>query len=316
MGLLVNGEWRDRWYDTEEHDGRFIRPDSQFRNWVTPDGLPGPTGRGDFSAESGRYHLYVGHACPWAHRTVIFRRLKGLEDKISLSVVHWYMAENGWTFEPGDGVVADPINNARYMHEVYTAGDPDYSGRVTIPVLWDKRAGTIVNNESADIIRMLNSGFDEIGAIEGDFYPEPLQGDIDAINERVYHTVNNGVYRCGFATSQEAYDEAVVELFETLDWLEDLLADRNYLCAEEPTEADWRLFTTMIRFDAVYYAHFKCNLRRLKEYPRLHALMVRLYETPGVAETVHMDHIKGHYYGSHTSINPTGIVPRGPVEIL
>ena len=316
MGLLVNGKWHDHWYDTKDHDGRFVRADAQFRNWVTPDGSPGPTGRGDFPAEAGRYHLYIGHACPWAHRTLIFRRIKELEDKISLSVVHWYMGENGWTFDPGDGVLPDPVNNARYLYEVYAAAAPNFSGRVTIPVLWDKQSATIVNNESSEIMRMLNSAFDGLGVAEGDFYPHDLRDDIDAINERVYHTVNNGVYRCGFATSQDAYDEAVVELFDTLDWLEDLFADRTYLCGERPTEADWRLFTTLIRFDAVYYSHFKCNLRRITEYPRLHALMVRLYETPGIAEIVHMDHIKRHYYGSHTSINPTGIVPRGPLEIL
>lgn len=316
MGLLVDGQWVDQWYDTEGTGGRFKRAGSQFRNWVTADGSPGPSGSGGFVAEPGRYHLYVGHACPWAHRTVIFRRLKGLEDMIGLSVVHWFMGEHGWTFEPDDGVIPDPVNDARYMYEVYTAADPAYSGRVTIPVLWDKRERTIVNNESSEIIRMFNSAFDGQGAIAGDYYPAALREDIDAVNERVYDTVNNGVYKSGFATTQAAYDEAVTALFDTLDWLEARLEGHDWLCGDTLTEADWRLFTTLVRFDAVYHYHFKCNLRRVRDYPNLYGLMRRLYDTPGVAETVRLDHIKQHYFGSHETINPTRIVPRGPAEPL
>ncbi|MBK6657902.1 MAG: glutathione S-transferase family protein [Proteobacteria bacterium] len=312
MGLLVDGNWHDQWYDTSASGGRFIRSEAQFRHWITRDGAPGLTGEGGFKAERGRYHLYVGLACPWAHRTLIFRHLKGLAQHISISVVHWYMAEHGWTFAPGDGVVADPIHHARFLHQVYTAAQPDYSGRVTIPVLWDKQRGVIVNNESSEIIRMLNSAFDACGALAGDYYPVALRADIDAVNARVYETVNNGVYRAGFATSQEAYDEAVVSLFATLDWLEERLTDRRHLCGDTLTEADWRLFTTLIRFDAVYHYHFKCNLKRIRDYPRLHALMMRLYETPGIADTVNLEHIKGHYFASHKTINPTGIIPRGP----
>jgi len=315
MGLLIDGHWHDQWYDTASTGGRFVRTEAQFRNWVTPDGSPGPSGSGGFAAAPGRYHLYVGHACPWAHRTVIFRRLKGLEDMISLAVVNWYMAEHGWTFEPAPGVVPDPIVGARFLHEIYTATQPDYSGRVTIPVLWDRERRTIVSNESSEIIRMLNSAFDGIGAAPGDYYPEPLREAIDAVNARVYATVNNGVYRAGFATIQAAYDEAVGALFDTLDWLEQRLGGTDYLCGDRLTEADWRLFTTLIRFDAVYHYHFKCNLRRIKDYPRLHALLLRLYVMPGIAQTVHWQHIKGHYFGSHRSINPTGIVPRGPAEL-
>jgi putative glutathione S-transferase len=312
MGLLVDGTWHDQWYDTSASGGRFIRSEAQFRHWITRDGAPGPTGEGGFKAERGRYHLYVGLACPWAHRTLVFRHLKGLTQHISISVVHWYMAEHGWTFAPGDGVVADPLHHARFLHQVYTAAQPDYSGRVTIPVLWDKHRGVIVNNESSEIIRMLNSAFDACGAQPGDYYPAALRADIDAVNARVYETVNNGVYRAGFATSQEAYDEAVVNLFATLDWLEERLTDRRHLCGDTLTEADWRLFTTLIRFDAVYHYHFKCNLKRIRDYPRLHALMMRLYETPGIADTVNLEHIKGHYFASHKTINPTGIIPRGP----
>lgn len=314
MGLLVDGVWHDAWYDTKSTGGKFERSEAQFRNWITPDGSPGPSGRGGFAAEPGRYHLYIGHACPWAHRTRIFRLLKGLEDQIGLSVVHWYMAEHGWTFEPDDGVIPDPINGARYMYEIYLAADPAYSGRVTIPVLWDKQTATIVSNESSEIIRMINSAFDGVGAADGDYYPEALREDIDVVNARVYDTVNNGVYKSGFATTQSAYDEAVVALFDTLDWLESRLEGETWLCGGRLTEADWRLFTTLIRFDAVYYSHFKCNLRRIRDYPNLHALMRRLYEMPGIADTVNLAHIKQHYFGSHESINPTRIVPRGPVD--
>ena len=316
MGKLIDGKWVQDQFDAKTSTGRFQRADAQFRSWITPDGSPGPSGKGDFPAERDRYHLYIAHACPWAHRTLIFRSLKGLEDQISLSVVHWYMAENGWTFEPGSGVISDPNVDARYVHQIYTAAEADFSGRVTVPVLWDKKGSTIVSNESSEIIRMFNSAFDDIGAVQGDFYPLELREEIDAINKRVYETVNNGVYRSGFATTQDAYDEAVVALFETLDWLEELLHDRTYLCGERLTEADWRLFTTLVRFDAVYYFHFKCNLRRIKDYPNLQALLQRLYGVPGVADTVHMDHIKDHYFGSHRSINPTGIVPKGPIDVV
>ncbi len=310
MGLLVDGQWQDRWYDTRINKGRFVRKESQFRNWVTADGSPGPSGTGGFGAEAGRYHLYVSYACPWAHRTLIFRAVKGLEDMISVSVVHWFMGEYGWTFE--DAEIPDTVNNAQFMHQVYTAAIPDYTGRVTVPVLWDKRQGTIVSNESSEIIRMLNSAFDGVGAAAGDYYPEALRGEIDTINERVYHTVNNGVYRSGFATTQEAYEEAVGPLFESLDWLEDRLSGQRYLAGSAITEADWRLVTTLFRFDPVYVGHFKCNLRRIADYPNLSAYTRDLYQQPGIAETVRLDHIKAHYYGSHESINPTRIVPRGP----
>ena len=312
MGLLVDGVWHDHWYDTKTSKGRFVRKASQFRNWVTSDGSPGPSGEGGFKAEPGRYHLYVSYACPWAHRTLIFRALKGLEKAISLSVVHWYMGANGWTFEEGDGVIADTVNNAHFLHEVYTSAKPDYSGRVTVPVLWDKQRATIVNNESSEILRMLNQEFDSVGAKAGDYYPIESREEIDAINERVYHTVNNGVYRAGFATTQEAYEEAVVPLFESLTWLEDKLSRQRYLTGDTITEADWRLFTTVVRFDPVYVGHFKCNLNRIADYPNFSAYLRDLYQQPGIAETVHMDHIKSHYYGSHKTINPTGVVPMGP----
>ena len=310
MGLLVDGQWQDRWYDTRISKGRFLRKESQFRNWVTADGSPGPSGTGGFRAEPGRYHLYVSYACPWAHRTLIFRAVKGLEDMISVSVVHWFMGEYGWTFE--DAEIPDTVNRAQFMHQVYTAANPEYTGRVTVPVLWDKRQGTIVSNESSEIIRMFNSAFDSVGAAPGDYYPEALREEIDTINERVYHTVNNGVYRSGFATTQEAYEEAVVPLFETLDWLEVRLSGQRYLTGTAITEADWRLVTTLFRFDPVYVGHFKCNLKRIADYPNLSAYTRDLYQQPGIAETVRLDHIKAHYYGSHESINPTRIVPRGP----
>jgi putative glutathione S-transferase len=312
MGLLVDGEWRDQWYDTKATGGRFKRDISRFRNWVTADGRAGPSGASGFQAESGRYHLYVSYACPWAHRTLIFRKLKGLEDMIPVSVVHWYMAENGWTFADGDGVVADPIHDADYMYQVYQAADPSYTGRVTVPVLWDKTKNTIVSNESADIIRMFNSAFDGIGAKEGDYYPEELREEIDEINARVYTTVNNGVYKAGFATTQNAYEEAVEPLFESLEWLDGRLSTQRYLMGDRITEADWRLFTTLLRFDPVYVGHFKCNRRRIVDFEYLWPYVRDLYQVPGVAETVHMDHIKSHYYGSHDTINPTRIVPVGP----
>lgn len=312
MGKLVDGQWVDQWYDTKSTGGKFVRKDSQFRNWVTVDGAPGPTGEGGFKAEPGRYHLYVSYACPWAHRTLIFRKLKGLDDLISLSAVHWYMAENGWTFADGQGVLADTVNNADFMHQVYTAADPQYSGRVTVPVLWDKQTKTIVSNESAEIIRMFNSAFDGVGAMSGDYYPEDLRQEIDAVNAFVYDKVNNGVYKAGFATSQEAYEEAVNALFSALDILEARLGENRYLAGDRLTEADWRLFTTLLRFDPVYVGHFKCNIRRIADYPNLWGFTRELYQMPGVAETVNMDHIKRHYYESHGTINPTGIVPTGP----
>ena len=312
MGLLVDGEWRDQWYDTKSTGGRFKRDTSRFRNWVTADGRAGPTGASGFEAEPDRYRLYVSFACPWAHRTLIFRKLKGLEDMIPLSVVHWFMGDHGWTFEEGDGVVADPIHDANYLYEIYQGADASYTGRVTVPVLWDTHKDTIVSNESADIIRMFNSAFDGIGATEGDYYPEPLRDEIEDVNARVYSTVNNGVYKAGFATSQEAYEEAVEPLFESLEWLDGRLSTQRYLLGDDITEADWRLFTTLLRFDPVYVGHFKCNRRRIVDFDNLWPYVRDLYQVPGVAETVHMDHIKSHYYGSHKTINPTGIVPVGP----
>src|SRR6516225_765603 len=278
MGMLVNGEWRDVTYDTSSTGGRFERPPSAFRNWVTADGSPGPTGTGGFVAEAGRYHLYVSLACPWAHRTLIMRRLKGLDDVVSLSVVHWRMRERGWTFSPGPCVMGDPVNGAQALYEVYLAADQRYTGRVTVPVLWDKERHTIVSNESAEILRMFNSAFDGAGAAPGDYYPESLRPEIDRINMRIYDTLNNGVYKAGFAGTQEAYEAAVVPLFQTLDWLEEHLQSHRFLVGEKPTEADWRLFTTLVRFDAVYYGHFKCNIRRLIDYPNLWAYTRELYQ--------------------------------------
>ncbi|RVU34998.1 glutathione S-transferase family protein [Hwanghaeella grinnelliae] len=313
MGLLVEGKWVDKWYDTESTGGRFVRKESAFRSWVTADGSAGPTGDSGFKAEPGRYHLYVSLACPWAHRTLIFRTLKGLEEMIDVSIVSPLMLENGWTFrDEFPGVVADPINGAEFAHQIYTAADPEYTGRVTVPILWDKKTGTIVSNESAEIIRMFNSAFDAVGAKPGDYYPTALRQEIDAVNERVYDTVNNGVYKAGFATSQDAYEEAVTTLFESLDWLEDKLSRQRYLAGGTITEADWRLFTTMVRFDPVYVGHFKCNIRRIADYPNLFSYVRELFQIPGIADTVNLAHIKNHYYRSHANINPTGIVPAGP----
>ncbi|SAK39422.1 Glutathionyl-hydroquinone reductase YqjG [Caballeronia glebae] len=307
MGLLVDGKWQDKWYDTSATGGRFVRKDAAFRNWVTPDGDSG------FKAEAGRYHLYVSLACPWAHRALIMRALKGLEAMIDVSVVNWLMLEHGWTFHDGPGVVPDTINGARYLHQVYTAADPHYSGRVTVPILWDKQRGTIVNNESSEIIRMLNSAFDGIGAKPGDYYPRELREEIDVLNARIYDTVNNGVYKAGFATTQAAYEEAVMPLFESLDFLEERLRTHRYLAGDRFTEADIRLFTTLVRFDAVYAGHFKCNLRRIADYPSLSKFVRDIYRMPGVAATVNFEHIKRHYYESHRTINPTGVVPAGPL---
>ena len=313
MGLLVEGKWHDQWYDTKSTGGHFVRKDSQFRNWVTVDGSAGPTGEGGFKAEPNRYHLYISYACPWASRTLIMRKLKGLEDMISLSVVNPYMGENGWTFEPGEGVIADPLLNADYLYQVYTHVDPTYSGRVTVPVLYDKKTGKIVNNESSEIMRMLNTAFDEVGATPGDYYPEALRAEIDAMNDKVYHGVNNGVYKAGFATKQEVYEEEVQKLFSVLDELEEHLSTRKYLVGEQLTEADWRLFVTLVRFDSAYYGHFKCNIRELREYPNLWRYTRELYNYPGIKETVNFYHIKHHYYGSHPTINPNRIVPFGPI---
>lgn len=312
MGLLQEGKWVDQWYDTKSTGGHFVRKSPQFRNWITADGSAGPSGEAGFEAEAGRYHLYVSLACPWAHRTLIFRALKGLEDMISISVVHWYMGDKGWTFNSADGTQPDTVNDANFMYQIYAAANPDYTGRVTVPVLWDKKTNTIVTNESSEIIRMFNSAFDGIGAVEGDFYPEPLRTEIDALNERIYHTVNNGVYKAGFASTQEAYEEAVAPLFETLDWLDDRLSTQRYLTGSAITEADWRLFTTLVRFDPVYYGHFKCNIRRISDYEHLSGYMRDLYQQAGIAETVNFQHIKNHYYASHESINPSRIIPMGP----
>jgi glutathionyl-hydroquinone reductase len=312
MGLLVDGEWHDKWYDTDSTGGHFKRDAAAFRNWVTPDGSAGPTGEGGFKAEPDRYHLYVALACPWANRALIFRKLKRLESLIPISVANPLMRENGWTFQDGYKVTPDPIHNAEFLHQVYTAAKPDYSGRVTVPVLWDKKRGTIVSNESADIIRMFNSAFDEVGAAEGDYYPEDLREEIDTVNDEVYTNVNNGVYKTGFATTQEAYEEAVIPLFETLDELEARLDENRYLCGSRITEADWRLFTTLVRFDAVYVGHFKCNIRRIDDYHNLSNYLRELYQVPGISETVEFEAIKRHYYGSHDTINPSYIVPLGP----
>ena len=309
MGMLIEGRWHDVWHETKKSAGRFQRRDSVFRDWVSADGETG------FKAEPGRYHLYVSLACPWAHRTLIFRKLKKLEEAISVDVVHWFMGDKGWNFGTEDAsgaATGDSLLGKDFLHQVYTTARSDYTGRVTVPVLWDKQEGTIVSNESAEIIRMLNTAFDEWAEPGLDFYPEALRAEIDAVNEPVYHRVNNGVYKCGFATTQEAYDQAFAELFETLDELEARLGRQRYLAGEVITEADWRLLPTLLRFDPVYHGHFKCNLRRLADYPNLWAYTRELYQRPGIAETVNLHHIKHHYYGSHETINPTRIVPQGP----
>lgn len=311
MGLLVDGEWQDKWYDTSKSGGRFERSKSQFRNWVTADGSAGPTGQAGFKAESGRYHLYVSFACPWAHRTLIFRKLKGLEEHISVSAVAPEMLSHGWEFQRGSDL-ADPLYDKDFLHQIYTTADAEYSGRVTVPVLWDKQQQTIVSNESADIIRMFNEAFNDMTGDSQDFYPQALRASIDEVNEFVYDNVNNGVYKAGFATSQSAYEEAFDALFDALATLEQKLAGQRYLAGSQLTEADWRLFTTLVRFDAVYVGHFKCNLKRIVDYPNLWNFVRELYQVEGVAETVRMDHIKTHYYVSHDMINPTGVVPKGP----
>lgn len=306
MGLLVNGKWEDKWYDTEANDGRFIRENSQFRNWVTANGSSG------FRAEPDRYHLYVSLACPWAHRTLIFRRLKKLEDCISLSIVHPHMLDHGWTFASGYDCVGDKLNHKDFLYEIYLIANTSYSGRVTVPVLWDKKEKTIVNNESSEIIRMLNSEFNEYTQVKTDYYPAELRDEIDLINKTVYDNINNGVYKCGFATRQKAYSQAFMQLFDTLEMLEERLSRQRYLVGDILTEADWRLFTTLIRFDIVYYGHFKCNKKQIRDYTSLVNYMLELYQMPNVARTVNLTHIKEHYYHSHRTINPTGIVPVGP----
>lgn len=314
MGQLVDGKWQDTWYDTSKTGGAFVRTTTTFRNWITPDGAPGPSGEGGFPAVSGRYHLYVSLACPWAHRTLIFRALKGLEEHIGVSVVHPDMLSEGWTFATDfDGATGDGLFGLPFLRDIYLRADPTISGRVTVPVLWDRERGTIVSNESAEIIRMFNGAFDGITGNDADFWPEALRAEIEAVNARIYDTVNNGVYKAGFATTQAAYDAAVGPLFDTLDWLEARLAERRFLMGERVTEADWRLFTTLIRFDTVYHGHFKCNRRRIVDYPHLWAYTRDLYQWPGVAATVRMDHITRHYHFSHDTINPHRIVPVGPV---
>ena len=312
MGLLIDGVWRDQWYDTGATGGRFVRPRTTFRHWVTPDGSAGPTGSAGFAAEPGRYHLYVSLACPWAHRTLIMRALKGLEALVSLSVVHWRMQDRGWTFEDGPGVVADPIRGAECLYQVYLAADPRYTGRVTTPALWDRQTGTIVSNESSEILRMFNSAFDAVGARAGDYCPADLRAEIEVHNDRIYGSVNDGVYKAGFATTQQAYEDAVGPLFETLDWLDARLARQRYLCGERMTEADIRLLVTLLRFDLVYFSHFKCNLRRIADYPQLSGYMRDLYQLHGIGASFDAMHAKRHYYESHRTLNPSGIVPVGP----
>ena len=310
MGLLVDGEWRDKWYDTGKHGGKFVREDAGFREWIRADGST------PFTPAAGRYHLYVSLACPWAHRTLVFLALKGLQDVITVDVVDWFMGENGWTFRQRDGATGDSLYGSDFLHEIYTRARPDYTGRVTTPTLWDRETGTIVNNESADIIRMLNSEFEEFAGNSIDLYPESLRDEIDAVNEDVYHNVNNGVYKTGFATTQEAYEEAFDALFAGLDRLEKRLEGRDWLVGDRQTEADWRLFTTLVRFDPVYHGHFKCNRQMIRDFPNLRRYLVRLYHEPGIAETTDFLHIRNHYYQSHGNINPTRVVPKGPEPLV
>lgn len=313
MGLLIDGKWHDKWYDTKSTGGKFERSVSQFRNWITKDGSAGATGKAGFKAESGRYHLYASYACPWVHRVLIYRKLKGLENMIDVSFVHWYMAENGWTFNKDDkGIVGDNLFDNEFAHQIYTRADPNYSGRVTVPIIWDKKTNTIVSNESSEIIRMLNYAFDDIGAKQGDYYPDHLRSEIDALNERIYNTINNGVYKSGFSTTQQAYEEAVQPLFKSLDWLEEKLSKSRFLIGDQPTEADWRLFPTLYRFDSVYVGHFKCSVKRIIDYPNLWGYTRDLYQWSGIKETVNVEHARRHYYESHNTINPTRIVPIAP----
>ncbi|MEQ5788281.1 glutathione S-transferase family protein [Erythrobacter sp. NFXS35] len=316
MGFLKDGEWHDKWDYNDADSGAFERDESAFRNWITPDGSPGPTGTGGFAAEPGRYRLYISLACPWAHRANIARHLNGLTGAIELVVVHWLMKEGGWSFRSGECVTPDPLCGAQHLHQVYSRAKPDYSGHVTVPLLWDTKTGTIVNNESADILRMLGSAFDDCGANDRDLYPEALRAEIDAVNDQVYDAVNNGVYKAGFAASQQAYEQAVTPLFTMLDELEKRLEGEEWLVGGQLTEADIRLWTTLIRFDPVYHGHFKCNIRRIADYPNLAAFTRRLYELEDIAETVNFRHIRHHYYESHSHINPSGIVPAGPDPLV
>ncbi len=316
MGLLVEGQWQDQWYDTTKSGGAYIRNEAQFRNWVTVDGSAGPTGEAGFSAEAGRYHLYVSLACPWAHRTLIFRKLKRLEEVVSISVVDPHMLEHGWAFNGNFDSTLDEVNGHDYLYQLYLQAKGDYSGRVTVPVLWDRQQQTIVNNESSEIIRMFNSAFNAHTGIKDDYYPEALREEIDQINAFVYENINNGVYRCGFATTQQAYDGAFDRLFNALDEIEQRLGKQRYLVGKQITEADWRLFTTLLRFDAVYVGHFKCNRQRIADYPNLSNYLKELYQLPGIIDTVNMTHIKQHYYYSHDTINPTRVVPKGPMLML
>ena len=313
MGLLIDGEWHDQWYDTKSTGGSFQRKEAQFRNWITVDGSAGPSGEGGFKAESDRYHLYISHACPWAHRALIFRTLKGLIDHIGVSAVHPDMMTDGWTFQTDAyGATGDSLFQLPFARDLYTRADAKFTGRVTVPILWDKQRNTIVSNESSEIIRMFNSAFDGITGNSDDYWPEDLRGAIAPVNDRIYDTLNNGVYKSGFATTQEAYDAAVHPLFDTLDWLDARLSDHRYLMGDQITEADWRLFTTLVRFDSVYHLHFKCNRKRLMDYAHLWAYTRELYQRQGVAETVNMDHIVRHYHYSHESINPHRIIPINP----
>lgn len=314
MGLLVDGKWQDKWYDTKSTDGAFKRSAAKFRNWITADGTAGPSGEAGFKAESGRYHLYVSYACPWAHRALIFRTLKGLEDHITISAVHPDMLGEGWTFaDDFDGATGDTLFGYPYARDVYTRADPKFTGRVTVPILWDKTQSTIVSNESSEIIRMFNSAFDGITGNTDDYWPVDQRDQIEAVNNRIYDTFNNGVYKAGFATTQTAYDAAIVPLFETLDWIEGILSKNRYLIGDQITEADWRLFTTLVRFDPVYHQHFKCNRKRIVDYPNIWAYTRELYQRPGVAGTVNFDHIVRHYHYSHDTINPNRIIPINPV---
>jgi putative glutathione S-transferase len=316
MGILRKGQWSSDWYDTDATDGDYVRDKARFRDWVTADGEPGPNGEDGYPAEAGRYHLYISHACPWSHRTTIFRSLKQLEDLISLSVVDPEMLENGWAFSRAFDGNRDPYGDVDFLYQIYQAAQPDYTGRVTVPVLWDRKRQTIISNESADIIRMFNSAFDHLTGNHENFFPEDHLHAIERVNEEVYWNINNGVYRCGFATTQKAYERAFRGLFEHLEILEHQLARQRYLVGSQVSEADWRLFVTLIRFEPVYFSHFKCNLQPLTNYPNLYHHMLELYQWPGVAETVHFDHIKRHYYYSHDTINPTRIVPVGPAMDL
>ena len=313
MGLLIDGEWHDQWYDTKASGGAFVRSTAKFRNWITKDGSAGPSGDGGFPAQLGRYHLYVSHACPWAHRTLIFRALKGLEEHISVSVVHPDMLSDGWTFEADThGATGDTLYGLPFARDIYTKADPKISGRVTVPILWDKQRETVVSNESSEIIRMFNSAFDELTSNTDDYWPEEMRENIEEINARIYDTINNGVYKSGFATTQDAYDDAVGPLFDSLEWVEHILSENRYLMGARLTEADWRLFTTLVRFDSVYHLHFKCNRKRIIDYPNLWAYTRELYQTEGVAKTVNIQHIVRHYHYSHDTINPNRIIPTNP----